>query len=61
MGEGFAGVNLDEALSKPEEQVSEPKGEESVVEHVDDGKEAQKSQTSDLTDLEKLERFRFNG
>lgn len=60
--ENFAGVNLDEALSSSPSENSEPKGEEasSGVDPVS-GQEAQRSQPSDIPDLDKLERFRFGG
>lgn len=65
MGEGFAGVDLNSVLSEqapPQEQISDPKGEEQVsTEEKVDTQEAQKSQTTDLPDLDKLERFRFKG
>lgn len=59
MGNGFAGVDLDnieipnEAPSAPEqEQISEPRGED---------KEAKSPTPAEIVELDKLERFRFDG
>lgn len=73
MGEGFAGVDLNSALpdsGSTGNEISEPRGEESTagVDPVSGqsqrnagSQEARQSQATDLTDLDKLERFRFNG
>lgn len=62
MGEGFAGVDLN-TLGESTPEISEPKGEESSSSGADPitGQEARQSQTTDIPDLDKLERFRFNG